>query len=321
MKLISLYFNTPFTSATIMPKSYLKEKTPPKQPSAGWLAWPISEFEANIAKEGSSIAGIMGINKAGDLQSFFMPKIVPRAFSDDDAAIIGNSTDLHSKPCFIFTDTSDLGLVAVIENLSDIPNEICPKEHLSSKFLKSTSWDKAKVPLGLALVPIIAPIYFGQKHIEININDANFEDKLESFSPKHLQWEKLIKEHMQQEENDGKDVDTIINRLFGRTRGTGPSKNSKFALAGFVEAQIPESLFFPIYNLPKDKWKDHQSKLGIFLWEIQAPIVSPVLQPQALVLALFPLDPLLPLPPSIFRSSSIQLKLLILLRSCSKSTP
>jgi hypothetical protein len=175
-----------------------------------------------------------------------MPKIVPRAFSDDGAAIIGNSTDLHSKPCFIFTNTSDLGLVAVIKNLSDIPNKIRPEEHLSSKFMKTTSWEKAKVPLGLALVLIIAPIYFGQKHIEININNADFEYKLESFSLKHLQWAKLIKEHMQQQENDGKDVDTIMDRLFGQTCGTGPSKNSKFASAGFVEAQFPESSFFPI---------------------------------------------------------------------------
>ncbi len=223
-----------------MPKSYLKEKTPPEQPPTGWLAWPMSEFEANIAKEGSSIADIMGINKALDLQSLFMPKIVPRAFLDDGVAIIGNSTDSHSEPSFVFTDTSDLGSVAVIENFSDTPNEIRPKEHLSSKFLKSTSWDKAKVPLGLTLVPIIAPIYFSQKHIKININDADFEYKLESFSPKHLQWAKLIKEHLNQQENDGNDVDTIIDRLFGRTRGTGPSENSKFASADFAEAQIPE---------------------------------------------------------------------------------
>jgi hypothetical protein len=121
----------------------------------------------------------MGINKAGDLQSLFMPKIVPRAFLDDGAAIIGNSTDLHSEPSFIFTDTSNLGSVVEIENFSDIPNEVHPQEHLSSKFLKSTSWDKAKVPLGLALIPIIAPIFFGQKHIKISIHDANFEDKWE----------------------------------------------------------------------------------------------------------------------------------------------
>ncbi len=233
MKLISLYFNPLYAPATIMPKSYLKEKTPPKQPPMGWLAWPMSKFEANIAKEGSSIASIMGINKAGDLQSLFMPKIVPQAFLDDGAAIIGNSTDSHSEPSFVFTNTSDLGLVAVIENFLDIPNEIRPEEHLSSKFLKSTSWDKAKVPLGLTLVPIIAPIYFGQKHIEININDANFEDKLESFSPKHLQWEKLIKEHLNQQENDVKDVDTIIDRLFGQTHGTGPSVKLKVCFGWF----------------------------------------------------------------------------------------
>ncbi len=127
-----------------MPKSYLKEKTPPEQPPTGWLAWPMSKFKANIAKEGSSIAGIMGINKAGDLQSLFMPKIVPRVFSNNGAAIIGNSMDSHSKPSFVFNNTSDLGLVAVIENFSDIPNEIRPEEHLSSKFLKSKSWDRLR---------------------------------------------------------------------------------------------------------------------------------------------------------------------------------
>jgi hypothetical protein len=90
----------------------------------------------NIAKDRTNIAGIMGINKAGGLQSLFMSKIVPRAFSDDGAAIIGNSTDLHSEPSFVFTDTSNLGSVVVIENFSDIPNEVRPQEHLSSKFLK-----------------------------------------------------------------------------------------------------------------------------------------------------------------------------------------
>jgi hypothetical protein len=73
----------------------------------------------------------MGINKAGDLQSLFMPKIVPQAFSDNGAAIINNSTDLHSKPFFVFTDTSDLGSVVVIEIFSNVPNKVCPQEHLS----------------------------------------------------------------------------------------------------------------------------------------------------------------------------------------------
>ncbi len=65
----------------------------------------------------------------------------------------------------------------------------------------------------------------------------------------------------------------------------------------------------PFIIYPRTNGRIIRASCVIFLWEIQAPIVSPVLQPQALVLALFLLDPLLPLSPSIFRSSSIQLKL------------
>jgi hypothetical protein len=32
-----------------------------------WLSWLISSFKKHIAKDGSKIAGVMGINKAGDL--------------------------------------------------------------------------------------------------------------------------------------------------------------------------------------------------------------------------------------------------------------
>ncbi len=89
-----------------MPKSYLKLQPLPKKFPTDWLSWSMSTLEANIAKEGTNIAGIMGINKPGDLQSLFMPKIVPQAFSNDGVAIIGNSTDLHSEPSFIFTKRS-----------------------------------------------------------------------------------------------------------------------------------------------------------------------------------------------------------------------
>jgi hypothetical protein len=73
-----------------------------------------------------------------------------------------------------------------------------------------------------------------------------------------------MKEHVLQQENEGKDIDTIVNRLFSKLRSRALSKNFKFAPAGILEAQIPDSSFFPIYNLPKGKWKDHQSKLGVF---------------------------------------------------------
>jgi hypothetical protein len=46
-------------------------------------------------------------------------------------------------------------------------------------------------------------------------------------------------------------------------------------LASFIEAQIPESLFFPIYNLPKDKWKDHQRELHNFFVGNPSPNCQP----------------------------------------------
>jgi hypothetical protein len=151
--------------------------------------------------------------------------------------------------------------------------------------------------LGLALIPIIAPIFFGPKHIKIYIHDNNFEDKLESFSQTHLQWATLMKEHILQQENNGKDVDTIVERLFGKVCSRAPSKNSKFASAGFLEAQIPDSSLFPIYNSPKTNGRIIRASCVSFLLDIQAPTVSPVLRHQAL-LALWPLQ-LLPLhPPS-----------------------
>ncbi len=54
------------------------------------------------------------------------------------------------------------------------------------------AWAKAKVLLGLALVPIIAPIFFVQQAMEISIYNADFKEKLDSFSLKHLQLAKLM---------------------------------------------------------------------------------------------------------------------------------
>jgi hypothetical protein len=83
----------------------------------------------------------MGINKAGDVQSLYMPATVPKAFADevDALAIIGNLFDVHSKQSFIFTNASDIGLVFVIETFPNVPDEIRPKESLPAKFLVDTA--------------------------------------------------------------------------------------------------------------------------------------------------------------------------------------
>ncbi len=83
-----------------MPKSYLNLQPPPDLPSKDWLTWTRALFERFIPNNSTKITGIMGINKAGDIQSLYMPIIVPKTFADeaDASAIIGNVFDTHSEP-------------------------------------------------------------------------------------------------------------------------------------------------------------------------------------------------------------------------------
>jgi len=41
--------------------------------------------------------------------------------------------------------------------------------------------------------------------VEANIHDLDFDAKLALLSPTHLAWAKLVKENINQQENDGKD--------------------------------------------------------------------------------------------------------------------
>jgi hypothetical protein len=121
------------------------------------------------------LTAIMGINKAGDIQNLFMPTIIPKAFAGDNEAstIIGNVNDSHSKPSFIYTDTTDLGSVYAIDTYDIIPDEIRPEEPLPSKILADTSYAKATVPIGMALIPNAVPLFFGEHLIEGCIHDAD----------------------------------------------------------------------------------------------------------------------------------------------------
>jgi hypothetical protein len=141
---------------------------------------------------------------------------------------------------FIFTDTSDIGSATVIETFANVPGKICPKESLQSRFLVDTAWAKATVPVGMVLFPTIAPIFFGQTPIQGCIHDTNFEEKMESISPTHLKWAKLIKEHITQQENDIDDIITITDCLSKKSR---MADNSKFAKISFFEAYVSDSYF------------------------------------------------------------------------------
>jgi hypothetical protein len=59
------------------------------------------------------------------------------------------------------------------------------------------------------------PIFFGMRAVEASVYDSNFNDKLGLLSAKNLQWAKLIKENINQQENDIKDYDEILGRISG----------------------------------------------------------------------------------------------------------
>jgi hypothetical protein len=80
----------------------------------------------------------------------------------------------------------------VIKTFTKIPDEIFPKEHLTSKFIKGRSWENAKELLGFVRFPIFAPIFFGQRAIEAFVYDTDFDNKVVLFSTKHLHRAKLI---------------------------------------------------------------------------------------------------------------------------------
>jgi len=224
----------------IMPNSYVLSKPPPDQSVEDWLKWTRLDYERKLSASSPKLTAIMGINKAGDIQYLLMPIIILKAFAgdDDSSAIIGNTNNSHSKPSFMHTDTTDLGSVYVIDTYAIIPDEIRPDEPLPSKFLADTSYANATVPIGMAIIPNVMPIFFGQHLIEGCIHDTYFDDKMESISPIRLMWAKLFKEHIAQQENDGNGIILIVDHLNKKK-----DVNAHFGTAGFVDAYKPESCF------------------------------------------------------------------------------
>ncbi len=187
-----------------MPKSFLKSQDPPDIPIENWLSWSASTLEECILDAANKIAGIIGINKAGDFAYLIMPTIVPNAIGDD-SAILGNNFDASNEPSLVFIDTSDFGFSTVIEKYSDIPNEIRPEEPLPSKFFRGTSCESATAELGLARFPMVVPVLFGMEAIEASIHIDDFEEKLKKMSPKHAIWANR---------NNEKCVNKIFDRVY-----------------------------------------------------------------------------------------------------------
>jgi hypothetical protein len=213
-----------------MLKYWLASKTAPTPPVLDWLKWSGQDLERHIAKSGT-IGAIIGINKMGDIQMIYSPIVIPNAFASGNAAIIGNSSNVHTEPAFIYTDACDIGSILTVATYNNIPSDLHPEEHLSPRIVAETAWASAKVELGVVYLPMVAPLFFGQKTVKSSVHDSDFEDQLRDISPTHHQWAQLIKERLTQEENDSEDLELVIERL---SKSRNKAESLKMLTPGFA---------------------------------------------------------------------------------------
>ena len=102
-----------------MPKLYLDSYPPPDNLVEDWLTWSNLELESSIIDASNRITGLIGINKAGDLQYIFMPIFIPSALGNA-TVIIGNSNDWKSEPSFVYVNATGFGFISVIKTYSEI---------------------------------------------------------------------------------------------------------------------------------------------------------------------------------------------------------
>jgi hypothetical protein len=237
---------------------YLNSLPKPGLSSDGWLGWSSNDLK-RINNDNTYISALVGINRSGDIQNIYKPIPV----KDDDEktiAIIGNGSKFKSNPSFVYINSVGLGSVYLLEKLSKIPSEICPPNPLPKTYLSSTAWEDA-TDVDLCLVPILAPIFFGQQTIEGSVSDEDFVDEMAAISAKHGEWADLMKEVFSQLEENEIDIDKISDCLKKPKRGDEPA--SQFTASGFAASKIPKPPYIFIHQLSNsEKWKSDQQVLA-----------------------------------------------------------
>ena len=124
------------------------------------------------------------------------------------------------------------------------------------------------MPLGLVCIPIVVPVFFGMRFVEANIHDLDFDEKLALLSPTHLAWTKLVKENINQQENDGKDYDKILSRI-SKAKGDEDTV-SKYGTPNTFGVELLDAPIIQVFTLPKDKWKEAQERRTSNLFQMQS---------------------------------------------------
>jgi hypothetical protein len=144
---------------------------------------------------------------------------------------------------------------------------------LPKAYISTTVWEDT-TDVGICLVPLLAPIFFGQKSIEGSITNKDFVDKMTAISPKHGTWADLMKEVFNQLEKNENDIDKIIDRLKKLKRGNEPS--SHFTTMAFASSHIPQPPYIFLHQLlNSEKWKTEQQLLAKYFESNPSPICLP----------------------------------------------
>ena len=121
-------------------------------------------------------------------------------------------------------------------------------EASSHKFRSLISQIQWSNNIAICLIPILAPIFFGQESIEGSVFDDDFVDKMKAISEKHGKWADLMVEFYNQQEESTSDLDKIIDRLKNPRRSNAPDLET-FTSPGFKTFDIPEPPYTCIYQL------------------------------------------------------------------------
>jgi hypothetical protein len=203
-----------------MPALYLDSLPKPGLSIDWWLGWSSDDLE-RINNDNTYIAALVGINRSGGIQNIYKP-IPVKDNNEKTIAIIGNGSQFKSNPSFVYINSAGLSSVYLLEKLSEIPSEIRPPNPLPKTYLSSTAWEDA-TDVGICLIPILAPIFFGQQTIKGSVSDEDFVDKMAAISAKHSKWADLMKEVFSQLKENEIDIDKITDRLKKPKRGDAPA--------------------------------------------------------------------------------------------------
>ena len=154
-----------------MPTSYLASKPPPNPGLPSWLTWTKDDF-LKIDPDSPQVAALVGINRTSELVVIYKP--VPVIGPDGSlAAIVGNRNDKKSKPAFIKIDGFSIGSAYNVQNMDEIPEEICPEIAIPDEFRAGMVFADAPREVAICAFPILAPIPFGTS---LSDNHASLEE-------------------------------------------------------------------------------------------------------------------------------------------------